>query len=109
MKQKLFALIAIFLMAGFVNLAAAQDKKSNKDEVTFLVSMTCENCRQRIQDNIAYEKGVTDLRIDLEKKLVTIEYRTDKTNPDKLKQAIRKLGYTVTPYKPKKEEPKPKA
>ena len=66
--------------------------------------MTCENCQKRIEDNISFEKGVTALDVNLPQKTVTIEYRKDKTSPDKLKAAIRELGYTVTPLRLSKPE-----
>ncbi|WP_300724454.1 heavy-metal-associated domain-containing protein [uncultured Bacteroides sp.] len=102
MKSKIFALLAVLLM-GVVSPALAKDKK-DKETVTFLVSMTCEKCQQRIENNIAYEKGVTGLTIDLPKKLVTIEYRTEKTNSEKLKKAIQDLGYTATPFRQKNDK-----
>ena len=38
------------------------------------------------------------------KKLVTIEYRTDKTSPEELKAALQELGYTAMPFKGHKGE-----
>ena len=94
---------------SFITLAKdVKEDKREKAKVTFLVSMTCENCQKRIEDNISFEKGVTKLDVNLPQKTVTIEYRKDKTTPDKLKSAIRKLGYTVAPFresKKDKEEP----
>lgn len=104
MKTKIFALVTLFLLSLSSSISAKNDKNREKAEVTFLVSMTCENCQKRIEDTISFEKGVTDLHVDLSQKTVTIEYRKDKTSPDKLKAAIRKLGYTVTPLAPAKTE-----
>ncbi len=95
------------LLLGLSSGVSAKDMKENKKaEVTFLVSMTCENCQKRIKDNISFEKGVTALDVNLPQKTVTIEYRKDKTTPDKLKAAIRRLGYTVTPFHKTKDNPK---
>lgn len=102
MKTKAFALLAL-LTAGLVLPVSAKDKKE-KEKVTFLVSMTCESCQKRIEKNIAFEKGVTDLEVNLPKKLVTIEYRTDKTSPEELKAALQELGYTAMPFKGHKGE-----
>ena len=44
-------------------------------------------------DNIAFEKGVKDLKVDLEKKLVSITYDPSKTSVEKLAAAIARLGY----------------
>lgn len=105
MRVKWIALLTLFVLGFSLNVMAKDDKKE-KSEVTFLVSMTCENCQKRIENNIAFEKGVTALNVNLPDKLVTIEYRKDKTSPKKLKEAIRKLGYTATPFHPKKKAEK---
>jgi len=44
---------------------------------------------------------VKDLTTNLDKKLVTIKYQTDKTNKDKLKKSIEKLGFTCEEVKEK--------
>ena len=106
MRTKLFALCALFLASSFSANAETFEKKDKKEEITYLVSMSCKKCQKRIEENIAFEKGVTDLDIDLSKKLVTIEYRTDKTNPEKLKAAFKKLGFTATPFKGAKKAKK---
>ena len=99
MKTKIFVLGTLLLMSAFSVNAETFDKKKKKETVTYLVSMTCENCQHRIESNIPYEKGVTDLKVDLPNKLVTIEYRTDKTTADKLKAAIKEMGFTAVPFK----------
>lgn len=86
------------LFLGLSYTVNAKDLKGDKkSEVTFLVSMTCENCQKRIENKMSFEKGVTNLDVNLPQKTVTIKYRKDKTSADKLKDAIRQLGYTVTP------------
>ena len=95
---KFFLAAVVFLLA--TNVVFAQDKKQdNKDaEVVFTVNMHCNNCEQRIKKNIP-TKGVKDLTTDLEKQLVTIKYEPAKTDKDKLKKAIEKLGYTCQEVK----------
>lgn len=105
MKAKVLALMMALVM-GLSFTISADEAKNGKEKVTFLVSMSCENCQKRIEGNIAYEKGVTALDVNLSKKTVTIEYQTDKTTPAKLKEAIQKLGYTATPFNPSKKTTK---
>ena len=94
MKVVQIILAVVILLSA--NAVSAQDKNknSNEEQVVFSVNMDCHNCEQKIKKNIAYEKGVRDLTTELEKQLVTIKYRTDKTDKAKLKKAIEKLGYT---------------
>jgi len=88
-------ILAVVFLLGTVTVSAQDKKKNNKEElVVFSVSMDCHNCEQKVKKNIPYEKGVKDLTTDLDKKLVTIKYQTDKTDKAKLKKSIEKLGFT---------------
>lgn len=89
-------IVALLLICGGVIYAHNMKKDNKKDTVVFDVSMTCENCKKRIEKNIAYEKGVTDMKVDLPAKTVEVEYRKDKTSVDKLQKAFEKLGYNAT-------------
>ena len=104
-KMKNFGLIllGLILCLGTVFDMQAQDKSKKKktEEVVFLTDIHCENCKKKIEKNISWEKGVKDLRVDLDNKKVTILYDSAKTNPDNLKTAIEKLGYACEIVAPK--------
>ena len=111
MKTRTIIMTAMLFLGLSYTVNAKDLKGDKKSEVTFLVSMTCENCQKRIENKMSFEKGVTNLDVNLPQKTVTIKYRKDKTSPDKLKDAIRQLGYTVTPLdktKTEKKDPSPK-
>lgn len=76
-------------------------KKKEKAEVTFDVSMTCQNCKNRIEKNIAFEKGVSDMKVDLPAKTVMVKFDPTKTDVGKLQKALEGLGYTATVCQPK--------
>lgn len=68
-------------------------KKSNKETVVFLIkNMHCQNCVEKVEKNIAFEKGVTNLTCDLSTLTVEVTYRTDKTTEDQLVRAFDKIG-----------------
>ena len=94
-RNHLFCLIACLALAFCVTtpLAAKEKKAKTKENVLFCVPMDCQSCVTKIEKNIAFERGVTDLRIDLEKQTVDIQYRSDKTNPEKLAEALKELGF----------------
>jgi copper chaperone CopZ len=90
-------LLGVSLLWGNAfDLPAKDDKKKEKktETLVFKVSMTCENCKKKIEKNVSWEKGVKDLRIDLEEKTVTILFDPRKTNKEALEKAIEKLGFT---------------
>ena len=70
-------------------------------QVVFATSIHCANCSKKVQENISFEKGVKDLKVDVPTKQVTVTFNTAKTDTTKLKKAINKLGYSaeVVEYK----------
>ena len=50
---------------------------------------------KKVQENIAFEKGVKDLHVCLDDQIVSIKYDASKTSEAALKAAIEKLGYPV--------------
>ncbi|MFO7616755.1 MAG: heavy-metal-associated domain-containing protein [Bacteroidales bacterium] len=97
MKKILNILTAVILLFAFAAngeaLAQEKKKKDKTETMKVWVSMTCENCKAKVEKNIAFEKGVTGLEADLPTKTVTITYRADKTSPEKLDKALQKLGF----------------
>lgn len=105
MNVKIFVISFILMLsAGFT--LNAQNVKNDKETVIFEVSMTCENCQKRIEKNIAFEKGVTDMKVNLEDKTVTVEFKKSQTTIEKIQEAIKKLGYDVAVKLDKKEAKK---
>jgi copper chaperone CopZ len=50
---------------------------------------------KKVQENIAFEKGVKDMKVSLADQTVMLKYDSAKTSAEKLKAAIEKLGYKV--------------
>lgn len=95
MKRIILALVAIITVSAFA-LA-----KTESEKVTFKVNMHCAACQQKIEKNIAFEKGVKDMKVNLEDKTVCVTYDASKTNAEKLKAGFAKLGYEANVDAPK--------
>lgn len=93
MKKMLIALILVLAGAAAFSAFAAKPKT---ETVTYVVSMHCQNCVNKITDHISFLKGVQDFKISLKDKTVTIKYDPAKIQEQKLAETIEKLGYTVT-------------
>ena len=93
MKRFLLALVLalVTLSSGAMPLTG----KPSYVTVTFKTTIHCKNCVRKINDNIPFEKGVKDLKVSLDEKLVTITYDPSKTDETTLAKAIEKLGYKV--------------
>lgn len=76
---------------------ARKNAKKQKDirEVTFHVHLHCANCVKKVEENIAFEKGVKDLDVSLDHQTVAVKYDAAKTSEQTLAAAIAKLGYEV--------------
>lgn len=49
--------------------------------------------RKKVQKNIAFEKGLKELKTNLQDKTVTIVYDADKTSVENLKKGFSKFNY----------------
>ena len=108
MKRILIMAVAALLIAAPAALAqntekAKTEKTSKTDEnicsVTFETDMSCESCVKKVNENIAFEKGVKDLRVSLEEEKITVKYDKRKTSEEALAESIRKLGYKAEKVK----------
>ena len=71
----------------------SQELKKGEAEIKIQTSAQCEDCKERIEKNIAFEKGVKDVNLNLEDKVLTVKYKTNKTTPEKLREAVSDIGY----------------
>lgn len=95
--KNLIIIIATVLLA---NVAFAQ---KGVETVNIQTSAVCEMCKETIEKQLAFTKGVTAAELDLETFVVTVSYRDKKTSVEELKKAINAVGYDADDSKPSKE------
>ncbi len=86
----------LFLFAMVTITTNGQTKTKNVKQVVFKCSIDCHSCESKIMQNLPYQKGVKDIKVSLPDQLVTIWYIDSKSNPEVLKQAIEKIGFTAS-------------
>ncbi|MCD7973416.1 MAG: heavy-metal-associated domain-containing protein [Candidatus Azobacteroides sp.] len=91
MKKQVTIILSLLLF--FTYSVSASAKSDDKNTVVFKVHLHCNNCEKKIKENIRFEKGVTGINTDLKEQTVSITYKTDKTDEEKLSAALEKLGY----------------
>jgi len=101
LMKKMLLTAAIMLLA--ISAVMAQ-KPSNREEVKILTNLDCDVCKKKIEDYMAFERGVTAVKADVPTKVVTIEYRSNRTDEEKLIAAIKKLGYEAEVIEEKDED-----
>lgn len=92
MKTKNFITLLMATMLAIFPVFA-QKSNLNRATIVFNVAMDCHSCQQKIEKNIAFEKGVKALDVSLQKQTVQVTYDTRRTTVEKLQEAIKKLGY----------------
>jgi periplasmic mercuric ion binding protein len=83
--------LSFFFLVGLTAGCKAQPKK--EETIKIKTSAVCGQCKDRIENGLAYEKGIKDVSLDVETKIVTVKFTPGKTNPDAIRTSISKLGY----------------
>ncbi len=78
------------LALSFLGLFA-QDK--GVKEIVISTSAQCGMCKDRIEKELAFAKGVRYANLDLETKDVTVRFREGKTTAEEIRKTISKIGY----------------
>ena len=83
-------LIIILTMLISTNAVMAQ---KNIETVQIKTSAVCDMCKETIEKQLAFTKGVTAAELDVKTSVVTVSYKANKTNADEIRKAINKVGY----------------
>ena len=93
-----------FLLLLVAGRTQAQDADHSKfASVDIHSNAVCDMCQTTIQTEMLYVKGVQAVKVNLETNTIHVDYRANKTDPDKLRQAISKLGYMADNVMPNAE------
>lgn len=104
MKKQLVIIFVSALLIGlnFIQLQANpldltrvyyQENNKKTDTVTIKTSAVCKMCKERLEHDMSFEKGVKSVVLDMDTKELTVIYKTSKTNVNDLKIAVTKIGY----------------
>ncbi len=102
MKQVLLLISAILLISAYAGattyendiIAGTEEKSDNGlTTVIFTADIHCDGCKKKIEKNMAFEKGVKEIKVDINSKTVVITFKSGKNTPEKLSAALTKLGY----------------
>ena len=91
MKKILFVCLMAALGLGAGSAAAKDAKKASTVTTVFKTDIDCEHCAKRIMDNIPFEKGVKDVKVDVPSKEVTVVYDASKNDAEGLVKGFAKI------------------
>ena len=87
------------IIALFLGLICSLWVHAQMDTVRIKTSAICDQCKERIEHDLSFEKGVKSNVLNLDTKEVTVVYNPKKTDPDKIRVAITKIGYDADSLK----------
>ena len=87
-------LVLLFFMGVMTTLVYGQT-----DTLVVKTSVICNECKERIEHDLSFAKGVKSNVVNLETKEVTVIYNSEKTDPQKIRTAITKIGYDADSLK----------
>ena len=70
-----------------------QDKKKKVETVVIQTSAVCDMCKETIESELIYLKGVKKVNLDLSNMKVQVDYQPTKTDTTAIKNFIAGLGY----------------
>jgi len=83
--KNLIILILTMTISSFVN--------AQTDTLVVKTTVLCDECKERIEHDLSFAKGVKSNVVNLDTKEVTVVYNPEKTDPQKIRVAITKIGY----------------
>lgn len=90
-KLALSGFTAIIMMLAVKTTVAQEEAKTA--EIQIKTSVVCDMCKENIEKNLAFEKGVKKSVVDVNTKIVTVTYNPQKITPEEIRLAISKVGY----------------
>ena len=89
-------IISAFVILWFAGWSSAS---AQMDTVRIQTSAICEQCKDRIEHDLSFEKGIRTAHLDLNSKVVTVVYNSKKTDAEKIREAIAEIGYDADSIK----------
>ena len=89
------------IMLALISISFAV--RAQVEKVKIKTSAVCGMCKNTIEHDLAFEKGVKTAQLDVDTKILTVEYNPKKTNVDKIRTRVTKIGYNADS---KKRDPK---
>jgi copper chaperone CopZ len=72
---------------------------AQSDTVRIKTVAVCEMCKETIEHDLSFVKGVEKSTLDLKANVITVVYDSKKTNPDKIRTEISRSGYDADSVK----------
>ena len=100
MKNKsILILLSMIFIVVMKNQSFAKNIFGGKETVVIQTSAICGECKSRIESALLELKGVSNAKLNLKDKKVTVTYDSTKVSIAEIKTAISKAGYDADDVK----------
>lgn len=78
---------------------------AQKKTVEIVTSAQCvqDCCKERIEEEMQFTKGVTAANLEIESRVITVTFREKKTDIEKIRRVISLIGYNADDVRADKE------
>ena len=101
--MKNFVTLIILTLIIFSSTNSIAQKVKKQEKIIIKTSTECSMCKERVEKEMAYTKGITSAILDVEKSELTVTYKPHKTTLKKIREAISNLGYDADTIKASKK------
>ena len=101
--MKLLKTLSIITFFTFSFSTAMAQKEKSKEKIIIKTSTECNMCKERVEKEMAYTKGVISSSLNVEKAELTVIYKSQKTTPEKIRRTLSELGYDADDIKANKK------
>ena len=92
----------IIVLIATLSISMAHAQKSI-ETVEIQTSAVCEMCKETIEKQLAFTKGVTAAKLDVKTAIVTVSFKTKRTTIEDIRLSINKVGYDADEVTPQKK------
>jgi len=97
--KKLSLLLAFVLGVSVISFSQVVKKGGTETATIKTPTVQCQECKERIENYVSREEGVTKVVVDYKRKITKVTYVTDRTNYENVKTAIANIGYDADDVK----------
>lgn len=91
--KKVVGLMFVFIMIASFTTKNEVKKEGAVKTSTWLTSAVCGECKERIEKELNYTKGIVFAELDVDTKVVTVKYKTSIIDEAGVIALINNLGY----------------
>ena len=84
------------------NVFAEENDSSNIKEIEIKTTAQCGMCKERIEKAVNKLSGVENAVLDVESKVLTVNYIPEEVKPDDIRKAVSRVGYDADDVKANK-------